>query len=373
MRIGIVGGGQLGRMLTQEAKKMGFYVAVVDPTPDSPAGQLADKQIVADYKDEQAILELAKNIDVLTFEIELANSKVLEDLVKKGLKVNPSPQTLEIIRDKLKQKEFLRLNSLPVAPFVKIANKQDLLKAAKIFGYPLILKARFDAYDGRGNSVIKNKHDIPRALEKLAGRELYVEKNIPFTKELAVMVARNTKGEIAVYPLVETIHRDNICHLVKVPAIVSPKIAQKAQNLARKTMTVLKGAGVFGIELFLTKKSEVYINEIAPRVHNSGHYSIEAAITSQFEQHLRAICGLPLGATSLKVPASVMINILGTRQGVPALSGLKQALKIPGVSVHIYGKKEVRPQRKMGHITVVDQTVPKALQKALLARKYLDL
>lgn len=187
------------------------------------------------------------------------------------------------------------------------------------------------------------------------------------------MVARNTKGDIAVYPLVETIHKDNICHIVKVPAPVSPKTTQKAQNLARKTMKVLKGAGVFGIELFLTKKGEVIINEIAPRVHNSGHYSIEAAITSQFEQHLRAICGLPLGATMLKVRASVMINILGTRQGVPTLQGLEKALMIPGVSVHIYGKKEVRPQRKMGHITVVDQTVSKALKKALKARKYITL
>lgn len=371
--IGIVGGGQLGKMLTQEAKKMGFTVYVLDPTPQSPAGQIADKQIVADFKDEKAIKKLAHSVDILTFEIELANSQVLEELQKKGVIVHPSPQTLAILRDKLAQKRFLQKSSLPVAPFVEIKNEDDINNTIKMWGYPLVLKARFDAYDGRGNALIKNKKDIKPALEKLKGRPLYLEKFIPFSKELAVMVARNTQGEVAVFPLVETIHKNNICHIVKVPAPVSQKVTRLSQDLAKKTVTHLKGAGVFGIEMFLLKDNKILINEIAPRVHNSGHYSIEASYTSQFEQHLRAISNLPLGNPNLKVPAVVMINILGTRQGKAVVKGLADTLKLPGVTIHIYGKNEVRPQRKMGHITVIDNTIQKALKKALLARKYITI
>lgn len=372
-KIGIVGGGQLGKMMTQEAKKMGFTVYVIDPTSDSPAGQIADKQIVADFKDEKAIRELASQVDVLTFEIELANSLVLVELQSKGLSVHPSPKTLDIIKDKLKQKKFLLSHNLPVASFIEVTAKEDIIRASKQFAYPLVLKARFDAYDGRGNAVIRNQKDIEKGLKKLDGRKLYIEKFIHFQKELAVMVARSTKGEIVVYPVVETVHKDNICHIVKVPAAIAKQVVKKAQKLAIKTMEYLKGAGVFGIEMFYTKEGKVFINEIAPRVHNSGHYSIESTLTSQFEQHIRAICGLPLGSTKLKVAASVMINILGTRQGEAKITGLNKALAIAGVSVHIYGKKETRPQRKMGHITVVDDTVDKALKKAILARRYISI
>ncbi|MBI2029141.1 5-(carboxyamino)imidazole ribonucleotide synthase [Candidatus Gottesmanbacteria bacterium] len=372
-KIGIVGGGQLGKMITQEAKKMGMSVYVIDPTEKSPAGQIADYQIVADYKDEKAIKKLGSMVDVLTFEIELANSKVLEDLQKKGVSVHPSPKTLDIIKDKLKQKQFLRKAGIPVADFVQVESEKDILNVVKKFKYPVLLKARFDAYDGRGNAVIYNQRDIKKGLTKLKGRKLYIEKFVPFKKELAVMVVRSTKGEIAVYPVVETIHRDNICHIVKVPAPVPSEVSKKAQRLAQKTMKYLRGAGVFGIEMFYSQKGEVFINEIAPRVHNSGHYSIEASITSQFEQHLRAITGLPLGSTKLKVPASVMINILGNRQGEAKVNGLEKALKIEGVSVHIYGKKETRPERKMGHITVIDETIDKAYKKAIAARRYISI
>lgn len=371
-RIGIIGGGQLGKMIAQEAKKMGFYVAVIDPTPNCPAAQVVDKLIVADFQDEAAIRRLAKLVEVLTFEIESANSQVLEDIASRGLAVHPSAQTLTIIKDKLLQKKFFRRAKLPVAEFIEVENKIDILKVADSWGYPLVLKARFDAYDGRGNAVIRKPNDVDYALSKLSGHHLYLEKFIKFKKELAVMVARSTRGEIAVYPVVETIHKNNICHIVKVPAPISNKTAQKAKRLARETMKHLKGAGVFGIEMFQVG-SKVLINEIAPRVHNSGHYSIEAAVTSQFEQHLRAICGLPLGSTKLKVPAAVMINILGRRQGKSKVKGLRKALAIAGVSLHIYGKHEVRPQRKMGHITVVANSVSAAYKKAILARKYISI
>lgn len=372
-RIGIVGGGQLGRMLAFDAKKMGFIVTVLDPTPQSPAGQVVDKQIVADFKDEEAIKKLAAVSDFLTFEIELANSKILDELAADGVQVNPSAKTLTIIKDKLKQKEFLAKAGIPIAKFREVKTKEDILKAGEIFGYPLLLKARFDAYDGRGNALIKKEADIDLGLEKLRGRELYVEQFVAFTKELAVMVARSTKGEIVTYPVVETIHKNNICHTVFAPARVEKRIQTKAKNLARKVMQHLKGAGVFGIEMFLTKNGKVFVNEIAPRVHNSGHYTIEACTTSQFEQHIRAIAGLPLGKTDMTVPAAVMVNILGDRKSPAAVSGLDKALKIPNTFIHVYGKAETKVERKMGHITAIDKTIEKAYKKAVKARKLIEI
>lgn len=371
LRIGIVGGGQLGKMLVQAAKKLGFFVAVIDPTPESPAGQVADKQIVADFKNEKAIRKLAQITDIITFEIELANDKVLYDLTRKGKIINPSPKTLAIIRDKLIQKQFLKSNQLPTAPFLEIKTNSDLKYIVQKWGFPFLIKARNDAYDGRGNFLIRTDLDIKRGLDKLKGRFLYVEKFIPYIKELAIMVARNTHGEIAVYPVVETIHQNNICDTVIVPARISQKAEKKAQKIAKTTMEFLEGAGVFGIEMFLTKDDKILINEIAPRVHNSGHYTIEATITSQFEQHIRAIAGLTLGSTEMFINSAVMKNILATKDGPGIPKGIDQALKIPGVSLHIYGKHQSRLERKMGHITVTGKNINDCLKKANLARKAL--
>ncbi len=372
-RIGIVGGGQLGRMLAFEAKKMGFIVSVVDPTPHSPAGQVSDFQIVADYNDEKAIRELAKTSDFLTFEIELANAKLLEELSKRGVMINPSPKTLAIIKDKLLQKKFLRKAGIAIADFVEVSIKEDIVKVAKKFGYPLLLKARFNAYDGRGNAMIIKESDIDGCLQKLKGRKLYVEKFVPFVKELAIMVARSTKGEIKTYPVVETIHKNNICHIVFAPAQIDNKLIKKANDLGIKVMKHLRGAGVFGIEMFLTKDNEVLINEIAPRVHNSGHYTIEACVISQFEQHIRAITGMRLGQTEMIVPAAVMVNILGERNAKANISGLEKALAIPQVAVHIYGKADTKTERKMGHVTATGNTIDGAYKKALKARKYITI
>lgn len=368
-RIGIVGGGQLGRMLGFAAKRLGFTVTVIDPTPGSPAGQVVDRQIVADYKDEAAIRALAEVSDFLTFEIELANAAILDELAGRGIVVNPSAKTLGIIKDKYRQKQFLKKAGLPVARFVPVESAADIARAGKRFGYPLLLKARFDAYDGRGNAVIRSAADIPDGMHKLSGRELYVEQFVPFVKELAVMVARNTAGDIRAYPVVETVHRHNICHTVYAPAPVSPTAARRARRLATAVLRHLNGAGVFGIELFLTASGRVLINEIAPRVHNSGHYTIEACITDQFEQHIRAVTGLPLGSTAMTVPAAVMVNILGDRTAPAAIGGYERALAIPGVSVHIYGKADTKVERKMGHVTAVDMTLTKAYNKARRARK----
>lgn len=369
--IGIVGGGQLGKMLTLAAKKMGFIVIVTDPTPGSPAGQVADRQLIGGYKDEKTTHTLAQQSDVITVDAEFVNVEALSEIEKSGKPVHPSPKTISIIKDKLKQKEFLRKNNIPTADFVSTETESDVEKAIEKFGLPLLLKARHDAYDGKGNFLIRKKADIPVGFEKLKDRSLYVEKFVPFSKELAIMVARSTNGEIKTYPVVETIHIDNVCDTVIAPARISFKAKKNATALAKKTMKQLKGAGVFGLEMFLTKGDKVLINEIAPRVHNSGHYTVEATITSQFEQHIRAITGLPLGSTDMVVKSAVMKNILGTAAGNGFPKGLEKLLKIPGASYHLYNKKETRPGRKMGHITITSSSASDALQKANKARKVL--
>lgn len=372
-RIGIVGGGQLGRMLGFAAKRMGFVVTVIDPTPHSPAGQVVDRQIVASYDDETAIRELASASDFLTFEIELTNAKLLEEISNKGVIVNPSAKTLGVIKDKFLQSEFLRGVGIPVADFLSVETKEDILEAGEKFGYPFLLKARFDAYDGRGNALIENEGDIDGGMKKLGGRKLYVEKFVPFVKELAVVAARSAKGEIALYDVVETVHKNNICDVVSMPAAVEVGVAKKAHDLAQSVLEHLGGAGVFGIEMFLTEGGEVVINEIAPRVHNSGHATIEGCVTSQFEQHIRAITGLPLGSTEMVVPAAVMVNILGERNGMVDVEGMERALEIEGVSVHIYGKEEVRVERKMGHVTATGKTLDEAMEKSRRARDFISI
>lgn len=372
-RIGIVGGGQLGRMMTFEAHKMGFHVTILDPTPNSPAGQVADYQIVADYNDRSALAELARRSDVITYEIELEDSGLFDELVKNGAEVHPSVETFKRINDKYTQKVFLKSSGIPVADFLPVDTTDDIVQAAKAFGYPFFLKTRLFAYDGRGNALIRKPGDIVAVQKSLQGLGLYVEKLVLFTKELAVMVARNTKGAISTYPVVETIHKNNICHVVKIPAPVDRTAAKKAQAIAKRVMKHLKGAGVFGIEMFLTHGGQVLVNEIAPRVHNSGHYTIEACVTNQFAQHIRAISGLPLGDTDMLTPAAVMVNILGERTAPADHAGLERALAISGVNVHIYGKKDTKLERKMGHITAIDRSLENAYKKAKLARKYINI
>lgn len=396
-KIGIVGGGQLGRMLAIAAKQLGFYVVVTDPTPSSPAGQVADKQIIGGYKDDATIRQLAKEVDVITIDAEFVNTDTLLDLENKGKKVFPSPKTIELIKDKLLQKEFLKTHKIPTADFSDIPSsvilasemrpesptvkrdagqasmtiKKTIEQIAQQFGYPLLLKARTDAYDGKGNFVVHSEIDIAKGLEKLKGRPLYVERFVPFEKELAVMIARNIKDDIAIYPVVETIHQNNILDYLLCPADISDKARHNASELAKKVMQQMKGAGIFGIEMFLKKDDTVLVNEIAPRVHNSGHYTIEASITSQFEQHIRAITGLPLGVTDLLPKAVVMKNILGEKNGSGIPEGLEKVLAMKNVTVHMYGKHESRIGRKMGHITVVGSSTKECLTKANKARKAL--
>lgn len=367
--IGIVGGGQLGRMLTLAAKPLGFDVIVVDPTGNSPAAQVGAEEIVADFYDAVAIGQLATRSHHVTVESEHINVDALEKAIKEGSPVHPSPATIRLIQDKYLQKIFLREAGLPVGEFVKISNEADALEILKKFGGRMIIKTRRNAFDGRGNMVVRSPKQVAEAFKHFDGKKLYAEKLVPFTKELAVMVARSTKGEVVTYPLSETIHKRNICHEVLTPATVSKVTQQKALRLARRVANKLAGAGVFGIEMFLTDKGQVLINEIAPRVHNSGHYTTEACMTSQFEQHIRAIAGLPLGKTDLMVPAVAMINILGERDGPTKVKGLDNCLAIPGVSVHLYGKSPTKIDRKMGHITAIGKSMNQARTRARKARK----
>lgn len=352
--LGIIGGGQLGMMLAEAAKNMPEHVSkviVLDPTENCPAARVGAEQIVGDFKDKNAIVELSLQSDVITYEIESGNSEVLESLTA-PVSINPSPATLRIIQDKFAQKTFLKKNNLPVPEFLEIESQKDLEKKISSFGYPVLLKARRDAYDGRGNFKISTKDQIETGFKNFEGRPTMIEKWVDFIMEVSVIAARNTAGQIATYPVVENIHQENILETTIAPARIDIKIAKKAEEIARKTMEVLHGAGVFGIEMFVTRDDQVLINEIAPRVHNSGHHTLQSSDTSQFEQHIRAILGLPLGSTRLKHYA-VMRNILGPK----GFAGKYKPIKIEeekGVYLKMYNKDEAKPQRKLGHINVVD-------------------
>lgn len=371
--IGIIGGGQLGRMLTLAALPLGFRVVVINPEPNSPAAQVGAVEIVANLYDPMALRQLAETSDYITIEIEHLDVNELDAIAKLGKPVNPSPEIIRIIQDKYAQKEFLVKAGIPVAESVAIEAVDDAQKTLLNFGGKMLIKTRLGAYDGRGNMVVQSNEDIDNAFEQFAGTPLYAERFVPFDKELAVMVARSMNGDIALYPIVQTIQERNICVEVLAPAPVDDDIIQRATAVAKSVAELLQGAGTFGIEMFLTSDGNVLVNEIAPRVHNSGHYTTEASRTSQFEQHVRAISGLPLGDTSLVVPAAVMINILGERDGPTKLEGLAEALAVPETSIHLYGKSPTKIDRKMGHITSTGETLEEALGHAREARKALSI
>lgn len=362
--IGVLGGGQLGRMLAFAVHRMGMHIAVLDPDPEAPAGQVADRHIVGDFRDPERIRELAQGCDVVTVEIEHVDTATLEALEGAGVQVQPTARTIRLIQDKYAQKAYFAERGIPVADFQDTPDTDAVLAAAETLGYPLMLKAKRLAYDGRGNAVIKSRDDVATAIAALGTRELYVEEWIPFERELAVMVARGLEGEIVDYPVVETIQRDNICNTVIAPAQISRAAQIAARDIARKTVAALDGAGVFGVELFLLSDGTVLLNEVAPRPHNSGHYTIEVCVTSQFEQHARAVTGLPLGDPSLRVNAAIMINVLGGDSLEDTLRPVEAALLIPGATTHWYGKRAVRPGRKMGHITITGATMHEVIERA---------
>jgi 5-(carboxyamino)imidazole ribonucleotide synthase len=371
-RIGIIGGGQLGLMISEAAVKLGYAsITVLDPTPKCPAASVA-KQIVGSLKDPLALRQLADCSDILTYEIEHINTAALQTLHNEGIKIYPAPELLAIIQNKFEQKEFLTRHNIPVAPYMSINTVADIEQAVQAWGYPLVLKAKKDAYDGRGNARINGPEEIQSAFARLGDRELYVEKCLDLAKELGIMIARNERGETSTFPVVEMIHARDICLTVLAPAPISEALQQEVQEIALHTIDTLKGIGIFGVELFLDKQGKIWLNEIAPRPHNSGHYTIEACQTSQFEQHLRAVTNLTLTPTKLLYPAAVMENILGERNG-PAEVHWAHDYDHAHVFPHIYGKRETKIDRKMGHITVVGEDLDSVYKQAKEARASLSL
>ncbi len=366
-RIGIIGGGQLGKMMIQEAKKLGFYVVILDPTPGCPAHSVADEHIVGDFKDADKIQALAARCDVVTYEIEHIATQPLLEIEEAGKEVYPTPKSLLTIQDKYTQKKVLQEHNVPVAPFLQIETEAELARAANTLGYPVILKTRTGGYDGRGNAAIQSKEQLSSAYEALGSGKipLMVEKMIDFEMETSILVCRGKNADIKVYPVGNNVHKDNILIETIVPADINQTVGDKAMTIAKRVMEIFDGVGMFCIELFVTADERVLVNEIAPRPHNSGHYTIEGCVTSQFEQHIRAITGLPLGDTTLIRP-TVMMNLLGEpgHTGVAFYSGLQEALQADGMNLHIYGKQLTSPKRKMGHFTITATDINTARQTA---------
>ena len=360
-RIGVIGGGQLGLMLSRAATRLGCSCVILDPLPGSPAGKAAGQQIVGGYSDPASVRELAQNCDVITFELEDIDVQPLLKLEQEGFAIHPSPHVLATIQDKLTQKVFLRDAGIPTSEFIETPEPDEQVFAE--FGYPLVQKARRGGYDGRGVAVMKTAHDFAENLPVPSLIERFVEAE----KEISVLVARNQDGECKAYPVVEMVFVEghNVLDVLLAPARIDDAVAESAQLLGIKTVEALEGVGVFGVEMFLTSDGELLVNEVAPRTHNSGHQSIEANVTDQFEQHLRAVLNLPLGETDLLSPAA-MVNLLGEPGfgGRPLIRGMNETLAIPGVSVHLYGKAETKPYRKMGHVTVLDNDIQQARDKA---------
>ena len=369
-RIGLVGGGQLGRMLVKAAKQLGCTCVVLDPTPNSPAGQLATRQIVGSLHDADCLRALAADTDVITYEIEDIDTETLAELAAAGHRIHPAPALVAVVQDKLEQKRLLAKAGIATAEFREVATPDP--RQFQDFGYPLVQKARRGGYDGRGVAILRSATDFEEHLPVPS----LIERFVPAQKEIAVLVARGTNGETRCYPPVEMTFRtgENVLDLLLAPAEVAPDTASQAHDLAVRTVEALHGVGVFGVEMFLTEDGDLLVNEVAPRTHNSGHHTIEACVTDQFEQHLRAVIGLPLGSTGQLSPAA-MLNLLGEPDyaGRPVIRGLSEALAIPGVCVHIYGKAQTRPFRKMGHVTVLDPDLNKARDKANRVRQCLHI
>jgi 5-(carboxyamino)imidazole ribonucleotide synthase len=349
--LGVVGGGQLGRMLAEAAAPLGVEVVVLDPTPDCPAASVARDQIVGSFDDPDAFEALAARVDALTFEIELADSDLLDRVADEyGLSVNPAPETLGMIEDKLVQKRALDSAGVPVPPFRRVDDADDLRDAVAEFG-EVMLKARTGGYDGRGNVPVSDPDDADDAMAAVGGPAM-AEAFVDFARELSVIAVQGD-GEVRTFPAGENVHEAEILRETVLPARTAEATLDRAEAVARDVLDTLSGRGVFGIELFETQEGEIQVNEIAPRPHNSGHWTIEGARTSQFEQHVRAVLGWPLGSTRLRCP-TVMTNVLGTVEETrPARLGTVEAvLEDPDASLHWYGKDDVRPLRKMGHVTI---------------------
>ena len=373
-KLGILGGGQLGKMLLYDTRKFDIYTSVIDPSPDAPSRIACDEFNVGDLLDYDTVVNFGKNVDVLTFEIENVNVDALETLEKQGVKVFPSSKTLRTIQNKATQKLFYRDHNIPTADFSRFAYTSEIDEAVDNGGlnYPFVWKSTRHGYDGTGVKVVRNEND----LADLPNVECITEKLIPFKNELAVIVARNEKGDIKTYPVVEMeFHPEaNQVEYVICPARISDEIAKKAEAIALKVASEFKHVGLLAVEMFQTEDDDILVNEVAPRPHNSGHYSIEASYTSQFEQQIRCILGLPLGNTESKV-AGVMVNLVGAENhtGNVLYKNIENILAMDGVTPHIYGKKQTRPFRKMGHVTIVNADINMAREIAEKVKQTIEV
>ncbi|KOY51395.1 5-(carboxyamino)imidazole ribonucleotide synthase [Polaribacter dokdonensis] len=364
-KLGILGGGQLGRMLLTETQKFDIHTSILDGNQNAPCAEICNTFVVGDLLDFDAVYNFGKTVDLLTIEIEKVNLDALDKLEEEGVAIYPKPKDLRIIQSKARQKNFYTDHQIPTAEFSHYAYLQELIHSYEndIIDFPFVWKAARFGYDGNGVKIVRNIED----LENLPKVECITEKLIPFKNELAVIVARNAAGEVTTYPVVEMeFHPEaNQVEYVICPARIDFKVAEKAREVALEVVSKLDFVGLLAVEMFQTVDDQILVNEVAPRPHNSGHYSIEASYTSQFEQHLRSILNLPLGNTASKV-AGIMVNLVGAEgfSGDVVYENLNDILKIDGVTPHIYGKKETRPFRKMGHVTIVNADVDKAREIA---------
>ncbi|MFM2208293.1 MAG: hypothetical protein RL213_2268 [Bacteroidota bacterium] len=369
-RLGILGGGQLGRMLIQEAANLDIRVAVLDPDPEAPCARLCERFVLGSFRDRDTVLSFGRTVDVLTVEIEHVNVDALETLENEGVLVRPSSRILRLVQDKGAQKIFYRTHGMPTAPFHLAADRTEVEKHSG--GLPFMQKLRTGGYDGKGVRPLKNISDLQEAFDAPS----VLEKFVDLEKEISVIVARRPGGETLTYPAVEMEFNPeaNLVEFLFSPARIDRATEAKAEKLAAQIADSLQLEGVLAVEMFLTKSGELLINEIAPRPHNSGHATIEANRTSQYEQHLRAVLDVPLGDTSLLQP-SVMVNLLGEKgyDGEAAYVGMSECLAIRGVHIHLYGKSTTKPFRKMGHVTVCDDSLDAAIEKAKTVQRTLKV
>ncbi|MEY2805752.1 MAG: hypothetical protein RIR65_169 [Planctomycetota bacterium] len=362
--LGIIGGGQLAKMCAQAASQLGIEVRILERAERFPARHLAAATLRGDWDDGEEVAALARQCDVVTLENEFVDARALRHAEQHGAIVRPGSATMATVQDKFLQKTAFAQAGLPLPRFAAVESPADAVLFARAHGWPVVLKKRRNGYDGKGNATVRGEHELDAAWARLGGSGLYVEAFCPFERELAIVAVRAHDGERVAYPLVETINADHICRVVVAPADASPDIARRATQIALAAIDSVGGVGAFGMELFLKKDGEVLVNEIAPRVHNTGHYTIEGCECSQFENHVRAAMGLPLGSTALRARCAVMVNLLGSGPGPARPAGLEAALAERGVAVHIYGKDASSKGRKMGHVTAIGDDPREVLARA---------
>ncbi|SDD70042.1 5-(carboxyamino)imidazole ribonucleotide synthase [Algoriphagus faecimaris] len=352
--LGVLGGGQLGRMLIQSAINYNQDIYILDPDPQAPCSEIAQKFVCGSLKDFDTVYAFGKDCDVITVEIESVNTEALEKLESEGKKVFPQPHIIRLIQDKREQKQFYKNSGIPTADFILTASQAEVMAQSDFL--PAVNKLGKDGYDGRGVQVLRNEGDFDKAFDAPG----LLEKLIDFDREIAVIVARNEKGDLKIYPSVECAFHPtaNLVEFLFAPAEINSQLEERAQEIAKEVILKLDMVGLLAVEMFVTKEGEILVNEIAPRPHNSGHHTIEANFTSQFEQHLRAVMNWPLGDTRLRCPAA-MINLLGEEgfTGEAIVEGKEEAMSEQGVYIHLYGKKITKPFRKMGHVTLLDQSL----------------